>query len=485
MPSDFSEFQDQKSNVLSESWYKPLCEIVGSKNVLYNFSDCLAYGRDRSPFATLKYRFGKFPLNFPYLVVSPSSYHEVSEILRLANQFEVPVVPYGSGSGVMGGAIPLKKGITIDLKRLKKIINIDRISCTSTAQAGLNGELFEAALNKEKLTLGHFPQSLNMSTIGGWVACRSAGQASSRYRTIEDMVIGLKVVLPSGQQIEVYPFPRRAVGPSIKDIFIGSEGTLGIIVEATFRVWPYPDRESIHVVGFKDYLTALEAIRKIMQSELRPAVIRLYDEYESRSRISNFSEYKNHPCICMFSFSGIKKLVEVEKHLALSICSETGGIEGSPDPAYEWMQKRFESLIVGKVFKGRMADTIEVAATWINLPELYEEIKEAITVSTSDVKFGAHWSHFYSDGACMYVTFDIPASDETHANSVHEIIWDKAMRACIKAKGTISHHHGIGYLRSKWLKQELGEGHNLLQSIKNTIDPNQIMNPGKLAFGQQ
>jgi len=481
--NDFIESQKHKNDVLSEPWYRPLCDIVGSENVLYKFSECLAYGRDRSPFATLKYRFGKFPLTLPYLILSPITYDEVSEILRLANQYKLPVVPYGSGSGVMGGAVPVNNGITIDLKRLKKIINIDRISCTASVQAGLNGELFEAALNKDRLTLGHFPQSLNMSTIGGWVACRSAGQASSRYRTIEDMVIGLKTVLPGGQQLEVRPVPRRAVGPSIKDLFIGSEGTLGIIVEATFRVWPYPEREAIHVVGFKDYLSGLEAIRKIMQSELRPAVIRLYDEHESRPRISTFPEYKNFPCICMFSFNGIKELVEVEKRLALRICSEVGGIEGSPEPAYDWMQKRYESLTVGKVFKDRMADTIEVAATWVNLHDLYEGIKEAIIASTPDVKFGAHWSHFYSDGACMYITFDIPASDETQANSDHEIIWGNAMRACIKAGGTISHHHGIGYLRSKWLKQELGEGHNLLQSIKNAIDPNQIMNPGKLAFG--
>jgi alkyldihydroxyacetonephosphate synthase len=482
MPNDFIEYQNQKKDILSKPWFKPLCEIVGSENVLYKFPECLAYGRDRAPFATLKYKFGKFPLSSPYLVVSPVTYDEVSEILRLANQYELPVVPYGAGSGVMGGAVPIKSGITIDLKRLKKIINIDRISCTATAQAGLNGELFEAALNKDRMTLGHFPQSLNMSTIGGWVACRSAGQASSRYRTIEDMVIGLKTVLPGGQQLEVCPVPRRAVGPSIKDLFIGSEGTMGVIVEATFRVWPYPDREATHVVGFKDYLTGLEAIRKIMQSELRPAVIRLYDEFESRPRIANLSEYKNYPCICMFSFNGIKELVEVEKRLTLKICSEVGGIEGSPRPAYDWMQKRYESLTVGKVFKGRMADTIEVAATWINLHDLYEGINEAVKASTHDVKFGAHWSHFYSDGACMYITFDIPASDETSANSAHGIIWENVMRACIKAGGTISHHHGIGYLRSKWLKQELGEGHNLLQSIKNAIDPNQIMNPGKLGF---
>lgn len=481
--NNMKQFQNFSNDVKSLVWYKKLSDIVGPDNVLYNFSERLAYARDRSPHANLKYRFGKLPSILPLIVVSPKSYYDISQILILANEYLVPVVPYGSGSGVMGGAIPTNNGITLDLKNLKKILALDRINCTVTTQAGINGELFEASLNKDRLTLGHYPQSLNMSTVGGWLACRSAGQASSRYRSIEDMVIGLKVILPDGKLLEVKPVPRRAVGPSIKDLFLGSEGTLGIIVEATFRIWPYPEKQSVHVVGFKDYLTGLEAIRRIMQAEIRPSVIRLYDEHESASKIKNFPVFKNSPCICMFIFSGLTDLVEVEKKIALKQCHEVGGLEGPNEPAYQWIQKRFESLSAEKVFNNRMMDTIEVASSWTNLHSLYESIKDAVlSVNMSNISFGAHWSHFYSDGACMYVTFHLPAEDHDKANSIHANIWEKSMDACIKAGGTISHHHGIGIYRNKWIKKELSYGHEILSRIKKSIDPNFIMNPGKLSL---
>jgi alkyldihydroxyacetonephosphate synthase len=257
---------------------------------------------------------------------------------------------------------------------------------------------------------------------------------------------------------------------------------MGIILEGTFRVWPYPEREAVRVVGFKDYLTGLDALRRIMQAELRPSVVRLYDENESRPRIADFLEYRNHPCICILTFSGLKELVEIEERLALSICARLAGVEGSPEPAHKWMEHRYESLTTQLVFEGRMADTIEVAAPWTALPDIYEGMKDAVFSVESDAQWGAHWSHVYSDGACMYMTFIIPANDDVKAASQYVEIWERAMQACVKAGGTISHHHGVGYFRSKWLIQELGSGHNLLQKLKRAIDPNSIMNPGKLGL---
>ena len=296
------------------------------------------------------------------------------------------------------------------------------------------------------------------------------------------MVIGLKVLLPEGQLVEVRPVPRRSVGPSIKDLFVGAEGTLGVIVEGTFRVLPYPKRETVHVVGFKDYMAGLDALRKIMQAELRPAIVRLYDEFESAPKIKDFPEYAQHPCVSMFTFSGLEELVEVEERLTLRICTSSGGMEGSPEPAFRWMEHRFESLSAKPVFEGRMLDTIEIAAPWVALSDIYEGMRDAIFSVREDAHFGAHWSHAYSDGACMYATFIIPASDEAQAAGEHAKIWDRAMKVCLKAGGTISHHHGIGYFRSPWFTEELGPAHGLLQTVKNAIDPNHIMNPGKLGL---
>ena len=482
-PLKMTDTQRAEYNLEKEIWYREFVEILGNENVLTSFSDRLAYGRDRWPYANLTYRFGKVPRTLPRAVLMPGSCDEVRGVLKVANRHAMPLVPYGAGSGVSGGAVPLNNEIMLDLKRLNRIITIDPVSGIAIAEAGLNGELFEAALNKRGLTLGHFPQSLNVSTIGGWLSCRSAGQASSRYGKIEDMVIGLKVLLPEGQLVEVRPVPRRSVGPSIKDLFVGAEGTLGVIVEGTFRVLPYPKRETVHVVGFKDYMAGLDALRKIMQAELRPAIVRLYDEFESAPKIKDFPEYAQHPCVSMFTFSGLEELVEVEERLTLRICTSSGGMEGSPEPAFRWMEHRFESLSAKPVFEGRMLDTIEIAAPWVALSDIYEGMRDAIFSVREDAHFGAHWSHAYSDGACMYATFIIPASDEAQAAGEHTKIWDRAMKVCLKAGGTISHHHGIGYFRSPWFIEELGPAHGLLQTVKNAIDPNHIMNPGKLGLG--
>ena len=478
------ESQGRTHDWVAEPWYQPLCDIVGDENIVTSFAERLAYGRDRWPRSNLAYRFGSFPLAEPLLVVVPGTYEEVAEVVRLANKYTIPLVPYGLGSGGLGGSLPVPNGITVDLKRLNKLLDIDEISGLATAQAGMNGELFESALNRRKLTLGHFPQSLTISSVGGWLATRASGQASNRYGKIEDMVQGLKAVLPDGRFLEVRPVPRRSAGPSVKDIFVGSEGTMGIILEGTFRLLPYPERETIHAVGFKDYLTALEALRKIMQSELRPAVIRLYDENESRSKIADYPEYADYPCLCMFTFMGVKDLVEVEERLALNICKELGCIEGNPEPVYKWLSHRYEALSHKPIFERLMMDTIEISGIWMALPEIYEGMRDALYAIDPEINFGAHWSHMYSDGGCMYMTFKFPAPEEGPAASKHQKIWETAMEVTLKNGGSISHHHGIGYHRGRWLIKELNTGHDLLQTLKDGIDPNNIMNPGKLGFKQ-
>ncbi len=481
-PLDIKAFQNRVSDIRNRAWYHPLEKIIGGENLLTGFPDLLAYGWDRWPYANLQYRFGKFPFVPPLAVAIPGSYEEVAGILKLANQHKLVVIPYGLGSGVLGGAIPLGEAITVDMKRLNGLLDIDEISYLATVQAGMNGEIFEAALNRRHLTMGHFPQSLYISSVGGWLSCRSAGQASSRYGKIEDMVVGLKAVLPTGDFVDVRPAPRRAVGPSVKDILVGAEGTLGIIVEATLRILPYPERETVHVIGFPNYAAGLEALRRIMQAELRPAITRLYDENEAKSRIAAYPEYAQNPCIAMLTFNGLKELVEVEERLSLKICKDLGGVQGSPEPAYTWMQHRFESLSAKPIFEGKMMDTIEIAAPWRALPGIYEGMKAACLAVNKDVHFGAHWSHTYTDGACMYVTFILPAPDPVRVATEHKQIWEGCMRACLLVGGSVSHHHGVGYFRGPWMAEELGQGHKMLQGLKDFVDPNHIMNPGKLGL---
>ena len=226
-PLDIKAFQNRVSDIRNRAWYHPLEKIIGGENLLTGFPDLLAYGRDRWPYANLQYRFGKFPFVPPLAVAIPGSYEEVAGILKLANQHKLVVIPYGLGSGVLGGAIPLGEAITVDMKRLNGLLDIDEISYLATVQAGMNGEIFEAALNRRHLTMGHFPQSLYISSVGGWLSCRSAGQASSRYGKIEDMVVGLKAVLPTGDFVDVRPAPRRRRRAKRQGHSCGSGGDIG------------------------------------------------------------------------------------------------------------------------------------------------------------------------------------------------------------------------------------------------------------------
>jgi len=476
------ELQMGKKEKPLRSLYHQLEKIVGPENVWTSFPDKITYARDRWPLATLKYRFGALPGALPHCIVTPETVEEVSEVIKLSGNENIPIIPFGAGSGVLGGTIPLEASIILDTKRLNRILEIDGINGIATVQAGMNGELFEASLNRKGLTLGHFPQSLHCSTVGGWLATRSAGQASTKYGKIEDMVISLQVVLPNGDIIHTKTVPRSATGPNINHIFIGSEGTLGVITQASFRIWPYPERESIHVMEFPDVLSGLDALRRIMQSEIKPSIVRLYDELESAALLGKSSHHESNPCLLTLVFHGGKEAVELEESIALRLCQETGAKEGTAEPAYRWMEERFHSRTPKQVAKGNLLDTIEVAAPWSKLSALYEGMQNAILKAKPSARVSAHWSHIYPDGACMYMTFIFNAPEESQSQNDYYAVWDGAMEACLTAGGTISHHHGIGLMRGKWIEKEHGPAFQVLRALKKSLDPKDIMNPGKLGL---
>lgn len=474
--------QKRKTEKLLRPLYQQLEGILGAENIWLSLPDKITYARDRWPLATLKYRFGSLPGALPHCIVTPGTVEEVSEVIKVGGNENIPIIPFGAGSGVLGGTIPLKGGIVLDTKRLNRILDIDVINRISTVQAGINGELFEASLNRKGLTLGHFPQSLYCSTVGGWLATRSAGQASTKYGKIEDMVISLQVVLPNGDIIHTKTAPKTATGPNINHIFIGSEGTLGVITQASFRIWPYPERESTHVIEFPNVLSGLDALRRIMQAEIKPSIVRLYDELESAALRGKSAGDESNPCLLILIFHGSEDAVQLEQSKALQLCQETGGKEGTPEPAYRWMEERFHSRTPKQVVKGKLLDTIEVAAPWSKLSGLYEGMQKAVLGAKPTAHVSAHWSHVYPDGACMYMTFIFDAPEESESERGYYAVWDRAMEACLAAGGTISHHHGIGLMRGKWIEKEHGSAFQVLRALKKSLDPKGIMNPGKLGF---
>lgn len=459
-----------------------LTTIVGPENVRADFETRLQYGRDCLPFAKYLYRSGDLPGTLPALVVRPVDTAETARVVALLRDGRRRLIPVGTCSGVLGGAIPLCEEVMVDTSRMDAILRIDAENQLVTVQAGMNGGDFEAALNAAGWTAGHYPQSINISTVGGWAACRGGGQASSRYGKIEDIVTGLTVVLPDARVLCIAPSARRAVGPSIKDLFVGSEGTLGIITELTMRIWPLPEATEDLVVAYPDVASAARAARRIMQAELRPAIVRIHDAEETLARTPGIAFYRDLPVMTFLSFSGRRRLVEAEKAVALEIVAEEGGKVGPSAPMEQWRATRYVSASASWTEKGYFMDTVEVTVPWSRLVEAYERMAAAVRAVSAAAHFGAHWSHVYPDGACQYMTFRLPPMADAEALPLHAAIWDALQTIALDCGGSISHHHGVGVFRGKWMAREHGVGLEIMQAVKDALDPDNLFNPGKLGL---
>ena len=456
--------------------------VVGAEHVVSEVDALRPYAHDRLPYANFRARTGALAGVLPSLALRPANAEELAEIVRIAGERKTRLIPFGNGSGVLGGAIPLAGEVTVDLRRLDQLVSIDAENGMATVEAGMNGAAFEAALNAKGYTCGHYPQSIEISTVGGWAACRGGGQASSRYGKIEDMVLGLKAVLPDGSSLEIRPVPRRSAGPSVRDLLVGSEGTLGIITELTLRIWKKPEIEHDVALAFPSLKAAWGAAREIMQAELRPAVVRIYDEAESKERTAGLDVFGDLPVLAILVFSGLKRLADTERDLALEIVARHGGAIAPDRPAEEWRKNRYAVLSTKWQDAGYYNDTIEVTGNWSAIPAMYEMMREAVRAIDERAHFGAHWSHVYAEGACQYMTVRLPPMEQDEALPKHRAIWDALQRLAVQHDGAIAHHHGIGVFRNPWLARELGGAMPVLQKIKDALDPDNLMNPGKLGL---
>ena len=472
----------QQQEVTSSDLLAALALLVGSDNVHAAFADRFIYARDRMPWATFNLREGRLPGGLPIAIVTPASHTQVRAVVRLANERGVPIIPFGAGSGVLGGTIPSGGELMVDLKRLNRISLWHETDLMVTVEAGMNGAEFERQLNERGYTCGHYPQSMNMSTVGGWVACRGAGQASTRYGKIEDMVRGMTAVLPNGDDLEVRAGPHRAVGPSLQDLLVGAEGTLGVITSATLSIRRMPPCRRPLVLAFPTLHQALKAGREMLQTELRPAVFRLYDEVESKARTEGIAVFEALPFLCMLEFHGSAPLVAVESSLAEEIARHHGALVGPETPFANWLMTRYESYSARWQTEGYFMDTVEIAAPWSRIPGMYESMKLAVRNIDERIFFGTHWSHAYPEGACQYMTMRLPPMPTADGLAMHARVWDTLQTMCLEQGGSISHHHGIGLFRSTWFKRELGGAHGMLYAIKKALDPQGLFNPGKLGL---
>ncbi len=412
------------------------------------------------------------------VVVRPDDPSQVAEVLRICNEARIPVTAAAGRSGVCGSSIPLYGGVVADLCGLDGIVDVDDESLVLDVLCGTFGDWLEHELrNRHNVTLGHWPQSINLSTVGGWLACRGAGQFSTRYGKIEDMVIGLDVTLADGTTITTGGNARQATGPDLTQLFVGSEGTLGIITGARLVLHPAPVHEASAAFGFSTFEDGLDACRRILRRGATPAVLRLYDAVESQRHFGT-----TDTAVLLALDEGDPGLVTAVMTAVYEECRT--GIQVDPGFVDHWFASRndvsqLEQLISG----GLVVDTMEITGRWSQLGAIYRTTIDAIRAVDGTLAAGAHQSHAYTDGACLYFTFaGKPGDSAEHKDAYYRAVWDAGTRAVLSLGGSLSHHHGVGINRARFMREALGPGLDTLASIKDALDPNGILNPGKLGL---
>lgn len=462
--------------------YDRLISIVGKEHVTELETDRVLNAHDAWPLSQAKIRAGEM-LPLADMIVFPASSQEVSQILTVANDLEIPVTPVGGGAGTCGGTLAIYGGIQLDLKRMTTIYEIDHESMTVKVEAGVMGIDLEEEVNRHGYTTGHTPTSLRASNVGGFIATRSGGSLSSLYGKIEDLTLGLQVVLPNGSIIESKAVPRHSVGPDLRQLFIGSEGVLGIITEATLRLFLIPEERRFRSYTFPDVHSGLEAIRHIFRIGINPSIARLYDPEDAAFAFSMKFEFEEGHCMVLLGFDGDTAQNDIDENKAVKICSDHGGTDHGEAPAKSWWETRYDMYYPSplKTSGYTVIDTIDIVATYDKLENVYHAMKEAM--EAHEVIVMSHFSHMYQNGGSIYMIFFSSQPDAETAWAIYKKVWDDGIAACLREGGTMSHQHGVGLSRSTYTEDELGSSFPVLKLIKDVLDPKGIMNPGKLGLG--
>ncbi|MGH2845184.1 MAG: FAD-binding oxidoreductase, partial [Thermoleophilaceae bacterium] len=440
----------------------------------------------------------------PDAVVRPAATEQVRSVLAACAEARVAVVPFGGGTSVVGGVEPVADGfegaIALDLGGLDRLVHVDRTSLTATLEAGLLGPDAERRLGEQGLTLGHFPQSFEYSTVGGWVATRSAGQASSGYGRIDDLVEGVRLVAPAGE-LSGRALPASAAGPDLRELVVGSEGVLGVICEATLRVRPLPRARRYEGWSFRSFAEGREAFRVMEQADAAPDVARLSDEEGTRLSLvlagtggaaqragRAYLRMRGYEggCMAIVGYEGEEDSVERRRLRTGALLRAGGGLRLGRRPGEAWLRSRFAAPYLRDELldRGVLVDTLETATGWSNLDALYravgDALRESLAVRGTPALAMCHVSHLYRSGASLYFTFlarqepDAPLEQWRAAKSA-------ASEAIVAAGGTITHHHAVGRDHVPWMRAEVGElGLDLIRAAKERLDPAGIMNPGKV-----
>ncbi len=466
--------------------------------------DRLRHARGQSLPDWIALRSGRID-SFPDGVSRPLDNEDVRDLLDYARQNWVHLIPYGGGTSVVGHVNPLpgrEPVLTVDLSRMNRLLDFDERSHQAVFQAGVAGPDLEAQLRARGFTLGHFPQSFEYSTLGGWIATRSSGQQSLGYGRIERLFAGGRMETPSGT-LELPAFPASAAGPDLREAVLGSEGRFGILTEAVVRVTSLPRAEEFHALFFPDFDQGSEAARRMLWAGIPLSMLRLSTAQETETTlalaghaflIGVLERYLSargaakRKCMLLFGVSGGEEIVKTARKEALAIASDCGGVPAGKTFGREWNRNRFRTPYLRNALwqAGYAADTLETAVSWTSIPDMIREIEQALNEGLSgsgeSVLFFTHLSHLYPWGSSLYTTYLFRLAEDPEENLDRwRRLKDGASRAIVTRGGTISHQHGVGTDHAPYLPAEKGPlGMAVIGDLCRRFDPSGIMNPGKL-----
>jgi alkyldihydroxyacetonephosphate synthase len=467
-----------------------LRRLLGPNDVLTEAPSLRPYTRDRYWLSIAAFAAGR-PLGRPDVVVRPRSSQEVARVVEIANETRVPITPWGGGSGVQGAANADRGGIVVDLRQMKKIRKIDTDSMIAIVEAGMYGVTFETELNKENLTFTHYPASIHLATIGGYLAARSSGFCSTRYGKIEDHVLSLEAVLPTGEIIETVSLPRHGMGPELTQLFLGSEGTLGIITAASLKVRPQSAIRAFGTFTFDDVEQGVEACRRIMVTGLRPAVLRLYSANAAALDLSKAAhEGLDQTTLVMILEGHHPELTEAELAKACELCRSCGCRDLGPGIARSWWDQRYVSRYPPHTpTLPAIWGSMDVVTDYAHAMDVYQAMYTAMRPfeRKHGLQFTPRFTHWYEWGTALYARFVIPQGPAEYEEAValHDAVLSAGLEAAFKEGAVLSDHQGVGMRLGEQLERQLGGSFEVLRRIKAVLDPRNIMCPGKLNLGRK
>ena len=418
------------------------------------------------------------------IIVSPKDAKEVSAVLKIANYYKLPVTTWGAGGGTQGGALPVCGGILLDTKRMNKVYEINTEGMYIECGTGAIYKHIEWAANEVGKATMHYPSSIACSTVGGFLAHRGIGVVSTKYGKIDDMVLQMEVVLPNGDIIETSPAPKHAAGPDLNQIFIGSEGTLGVITKAQMRIYDMPEERRFRGFLFKDMTAAFHAARELLQ-KFKPSVMCLYDPAETASLIKKIVGVEREGAFMNVAYEGVSEMVALEEKILLDTFAKYGAEDLGSEYGKKWWEEKLTFFYPGHMMDlPQMFGTMDTIAPFGKIEKIYWAMKEAIESNYPQAKFIAHFSHWYEWGAMVYDRFIIndPPKDPHEALRLHNAVWSTGVRAALANGGVVNDHHGVGIKLGRLMKEQYGPAMQVFTGLKKQLDPNGIMNPCKLGL---